>query len=133
MQDGNEPAARGAVRLIFERNGDALRLVLQQPVDVTVARFDVQADVRPGHYVEIRDAAGMTLSRVPVRSAFSGSREGPAMTTADGSVIGKTQIFGSAPASHAFNVVLLAEGFTTAQQAHFNTACTVSYTHLTLP
>jgi len=45
------------------------------------------------------------------------------MTTADGSVIGKTQIFGSAPASHAFNVVLLAEGFTTAQQAHFNTAC----------
>jgi hypothetical protein len=75
MQDGNEPAAQGAVRLIFERNGDALRLVLQQPVDVTVARFDVQADVRPGHYVEIRDAAGMTLSRVPVRSAFSGSRE----------------------------------------------------------
>ena len=71
MQDGNEPAARGAVRLIFERNGDALRLVLQQPVDVTVTRFDVQADVRPGHYVEIRDAAGMTLSRAPVRSAFT--------------------------------------------------------------
>ena len=38
------------------------------------------------------------------------------MTTADGSVIGTTQIFGSAPANHAFNVVLLAEGFTTAQQ-----------------
>jgi hypothetical protein len=46
------------------------------------------------------------------------------MTTADGSVIGKTQIFGSAPTSHAFNVVLLAEGFTTAQQANFDTACT---------
>lgn|SRR5665647_2415039 len=45
------------------------------------------------------------------------------MTTADGSVIGTTQIFGSAPANHAFNVVLLAEGFTTAQQPAFDIAC----------
>ncbi|MBC7558481.1 MAG: hypothetical protein H7270_03845 [Dermatophilaceae bacterium] len=45
------------------------------------------------------------------------------MTTADGSVIGTTQIFGSAPANRAFNVVLLAEGFTAAQQAAFDTAC----------
>jgi hypothetical protein len=75
MQDVNEPAAQGAIRLIFERDGNALRLVLQQPVDVAVTRFDVQPDVRPGHYVEIRDTAGMTLSRVPVHSAFKGSRE----------------------------------------------------------
>ena len=46
------------------------------------------------------------------------------MTTADGAVIGTTQIFGSAPRNRAFNVVLLAEGFTAAQQSNFNDACT---------
>jgi hypothetical protein len=38
------------------------------------------------------------------------------MSTSDGAVIGSTQIFGSAPRNNAFNVVLLAEGFTAAQQ-----------------
>src|SRR5574340_1185683 len=46
------------------------------------------------------------------------------MSTADGAVIGSTQIFGSAPRNRAFNIVLLAEGFTVAQQAAFDTACT---------
>ena len=45
------------------------------------------------------------------------------MSTSDGAVIGSTQIFGSAPRNSAFNVVLLAEGFTAAQQADFNAAC----------
>jgi hypothetical protein len=45
------------------------------------------------------------------------------MTTADGSVIGTTQIFGSAPVNRAFNVLLLADGFTTAQQPAFDAAC----------
>ncbi|HSK25940.1 MAG TPA: M64 family metallopeptidase, partial [Jiangellales bacterium] len=44
------------------------------------------------------------------------------MTTADGAVIGTTQIFGSAPRNRAFNVVLLAEGFTAAQQGAFDSA-----------
>lgn len=44
------------------------------------------------------------------------------MTTADGSVIGTTQIFGNAPRSTGFNVVLLADGFTAAQQTNFDTA-----------
>jgi hypothetical protein len=44
------------------------------------------------------------------------------MSTSDGAVIGTTQIFGSAPHNRAFNVVLLAEGFTAAQQAAFDTA-----------
>lgn len=44
------------------------------------------------------------------------------MTTADGAVIGTTQISGSAPRNRAFNIVLLAEGFTAGQQAAFNTA-----------
>jgi hypothetical protein len=46
------------------------------------------------------------------------------MSTSDGAVIGNTQIFGSAPRNRAFNVVLLAEGFTNAQQNDFNNACT---------
>ena len=45
------------------------------------------------------------------------------MTTADGAVIGMTQIFGSAPRNRAFNVVLMGDGFTNAQQNDFNTAC----------
>ena len=45
------------------------------------------------------------------------------MTTSDGSVLGMTQIAGSAPRNRAFNVVLLADGFTAAQQNDFNTAC----------
>jgi len=75
MQDASEPAVHGAIRLIFEFDGDAVRLVMQQPVDVAVSGFDVHPDVRPGHYVEIRDAGGTALSRVPVRSAFTGSSE----------------------------------------------------------
>jgi hypothetical protein len=46
------------------------------------------------------------------------------MSTADGSVLGSTQISGSAPRNRAFNVVLLAEGFTAAQQSEFDNACT---------
>jgi hypothetical protein len=46
------------------------------------------------------------------------------MSTADGAVIGTTQIFSGAPRNRAFNVVLLAEGFTNAQQNDFNSACT---------
>ena len=45
------------------------------------------------------------------------------MTTADGSVLNMTQVFGNAPRNRAFNVVLLAEGFTAAQQNDFDTAC----------
>lgn len=46
------------------------------------------------------------------------------MTTADGSVIGATQIFGTAARNGGFNIVLMGDGFTRAQQNDFNTACT---------
>src|SRR5919109_3456612 len=46
------------------------------------------------------------------------------MTTADGSVLGSTQILGSAPRNRAFNIVLLGDGFTAAQQNDFNNAAT---------
>lgn len=52
------------------------------------------------------------------------------MSTADGAVIGSTQIFGSAPRNRAFNIVLLAEGFTVAQQAAFDNACAQFLTDL---
>ena len=45
------------------------------------------------------------------------------MSTRDGTVIGCTQIGGSATRHRAFNVVMLAEGFTTAEQGAFNDAC----------
>ena len=44
------------------------------------------------------------------------------MTTADGAVIGTTQIHGNAPRNRAFNIVLLGDGFTAAQQSAFDTA-----------
>lgn len=46
------------------------------------------------------------------------------MTIADGAVLGMTQIAGNQPRNRAFNIVLLAEGFTDMQQAAFDTACT---------
>jgi hypothetical protein len=53
------------------------------------------------------------------------------MSAADGVVLGTTQIFGTAARSQAFNVVLLAEGFTNPQQNDFNAACSAFVTALT--
>ena len=190
------PRQPSAVRLIFEYEGDEVRLVSQQPVDVAVTGFDLTREHQPGHYVEVRGARDETLSRVRVptemvasaevfpeepgqpivrvdlpqaRGAFTvvvpapeaadhmsvvrvpavapapgeaavragapaageeiarfpllGRSGGGVMTTSDGTVLSHTQIFGSAPRNRAFNVVLLAEGFTNAQQAAFDTAC----------
>jgi hypothetical protein len=50
------------------------------------------------------------------------------MTTADGAVLGTTQISGSAPTNRAINIVLLAEGFTATQQTDFESACTAFVT-----
>ena len=53
------------------------------------------------------------------------------MSTSDGSVLGNTQLFGSAPRSRAFNVVMLADGFTSTQQNDFNNACSAFVTAFT--
>jgi hypothetical protein len=45
------------------------------------------------------------------------------MSTADGAVLGATQIAGSAPRNRAFNVVLLGDGFTAGEQGTFDGAC----------
>ena len=69
-----EPGPGRPVRLIFEFDGDDVRHVSQQRVDVAVTGFDL-AIGPPGHYVETRDDAGDTLARVPARDAFAGSVE----------------------------------------------------------
>ncbi|MFE4588715.1 M64 family metallopeptidase [Streptomyces laurentii] len=53
------------------------------------------------------------------------------MTTSDGSVLGSTQIHGTAPRNRAFTIVLLADGFTSTQQTDFDNACTDFVTALT--
>lgn len=45
------------------------------------------------------------------------------MSTSDGSILGLQQIRGMAPRATAFNVLLLADGFTAMEQAGFNDAC----------
>ena len=70
----HEPAPR-SVRLIFEYEGDRVRLVSQQPVDLPVTGFDLSQTDHPGYYVESRDKNGRALARVPARGAFTGSME----------------------------------------------------------
>jgi hypothetical protein len=65
----------GSVRLIFEYEGNNVRLVSQQPVDVAVTGFDLSQTSHPGYYIEARDAGNITLARVPARDAFSNSME----------------------------------------------------------
>ena len=60
-----------AVRMIFEYEGDAVRLVSQQSVNVAVTGFDLAGEHRPGHYVEVRGPADETLSRVRLPEAMT--------------------------------------------------------------
>ena len=64
-----------SVRLIFEYEGDRVRLVTQQPVEMAVTGFDLPQVDHPGYYVESRDVSNRTLARVPARNAFIGSAE----------------------------------------------------------
>jgi hypothetical protein len=77
MSEVGQPDRPAAVRLIFEYEGDQVRLVAQQRVDVAVPGLDLDVSPmpRPGHYVEARSATNVALSRVPIREGFSGSAE----------------------------------------------------------
>jgi hypothetical protein len=75
MTEPQAPATPSAVRLIFEYDGDDVRLVSQQPVDIAISGFDVPPEVRAGHFVDTRDENGTRLSRVSVRGAFQQSAE----------------------------------------------------------
>jgi hypothetical protein len=64
----------GAVRLIFEYEGDTVHLVSQTPVDVDIPRF-ASTEPTAEHFVETRNNEGALLARVPVRGAFLQSTE----------------------------------------------------------
>jgi hypothetical protein len=75
MNDTGQPAPTHAVRLIFEYEGDQVRLVSRQPVEMAITGFDIARSEHAGYYVDTRDALGRTLARVPARNAFSSSTE----------------------------------------------------------
>lgn len=64
-----------AIRLIFEYDGDTVRLISQQPVDMVVLPTPAGDEPHEGHVVETRDASGAPLARVAVRGGFAQSAE----------------------------------------------------------
>jgi hypothetical protein len=74
-QDASERTPGRAVRLIFEYEGDRVRLVSQQDVDVAVTAVDPSQVAPAGYYVDTRDTENRTLARVPAREAFGSSLE----------------------------------------------------------
>jgi hypothetical protein len=75
MNDPSRMAPARAVRLIFEYEGDQLRLVSQQPVEMAIPGFDLAREEHPAFYVDTRDASDRTLARVIAREAFNTSLE----------------------------------------------------------
>jgi hypothetical protein len=73
--DAQQPTPARAVRLIFEYDGDQVRLISEQPVDMAVTAFDLSTVSAPGYYVDSRDAEDRTLARVRARGAFDASME----------------------------------------------------------
>jgi hypothetical protein len=64
-----------AIRLIFEVDGDEIRLIQQQPVDVAITGFDLPLEQGAGDFVEVRADDGRMISRVPLRAGMSSSVE----------------------------------------------------------
>ena len=75
MDNADQPTPTLAMRLIFEYEGDQVRLVSQQPVDVAITGFDIARAQHPGWCIDTRDAAGRALARVPARDAFPSGAE----------------------------------------------------------
>jgi hypothetical protein len=73
--EGSPFQPRRAVRFIFEYEGDQLRLVAQQSVEMVVAEPSPGGADTPGYYLDARDSGERTLARVPARGAFSQSAE----------------------------------------------------------
>ena len=64
-----------AARLIFEYDGDRVRLVQQMPVEIAAANLQTAGGEELGVFVDVRDATNRTLARVPAPHAFSTSLE----------------------------------------------------------
>lgn len=89
------------MRLIFEYEGDQVRLVSQVPVNLSITGFDLARTQRPGYYIDTRDAAGQTLARVPARNLFATSTE--VFPEQPGDVISRVEV---ATPRGAFTVVV---------------------------
>lgn len=63
------------VRLIFSYDGDEVTLVSQQVVDMRPSGPFFGDPRTPGHYVEVRSAAGDLLAGAPAANAFTRSAE----------------------------------------------------------
>ena len=57
--NSSEPQPTRAVRLIFEYEGDRVRLVSEQPVEMAVTGFDLPQGLDPGYYVDARDGENL--------------------------------------------------------------------------
>jgi hypothetical protein len=64
-----------ATRLIFEYDGDNVRLVMQQSVEVAAATLREATGEEAGIFVDARDRAERTLARVAAPDAFNTSVE----------------------------------------------------------
>ena len=75
MSTPTEEPGGDAVRLIFTYEQGTVRLVSQHRVDIAVTGFDAAPHERSGDFVEVRDAAGSSLTRVPIHSGLDTSME----------------------------------------------------------
>ncbi len=69
------PQAAESLRLTYEYEGDSVRLVSQQRVDVVVTDFDVQSTFVARHVVDVQDAEETTLARIPVHGDLGATVE----------------------------------------------------------
>ena len=65
-QDTGPDTGVGAMRLILEYEGDEVRLVSQQRVDMALTGAQTPPEARSGHFAVVRDATDREMSRVPV-------------------------------------------------------------------
>ncbi len=75
MSDTSPAPQPRSMRLIFEYDGDNVRLVMQQPVDLPATDVAASQTPQAGYFVDTRDASGRTLARVAARGAFPDSVE----------------------------------------------------------
>ncbi len=64
-----------AVRLIFEYEGDQVRLISQTPVEMALTSGDIAHAEHAEYFVDTRDEANNTLARVSAHGAFASSTE----------------------------------------------------------
>lgn len=69
--------SRASVRLIFEYQGDDIRLLSEEPVEMVVPDTEPlsRSLPAPGFYVDLRDEADGLLSRTPLHGALDASIE----------------------------------------------------------